>query len=166
MSLSDVWNPPCLFICYCSTVCVCALCIHILWCVNFFKASVNLFVHRFVTVRSVIISRVCYSNYCCGTIAILTNAHSSGLQRVYVSGGGCTYSLSQFFGSSAWSHWEWMQTCLSPPQGWKQQITKKCLHSTSLSKIEPLSGGLLHAHCQPTASCPVACFPQKTRHTS
>lgn len=82
-----------------------------------------------------------------------------------------TYSTSQFFGSSARSHWKWMQTCLSPPQGWKQKITKKCLYCISLSKIEPPISKLLHMQTrihtrQPTASCPVARFPQKTRHTS
>lgn len=65
---------------------------------------------------------------------------------VCLCGGGCTYLRSQFFGSSAWSHWEWMQTCLSPLRGWKQPITKKWILCTSLSKIEQLSGELLHIH--------------------
>lgn len=65
---------------------------------------------------------------------------------VCLCGGGCTYLRSQFFGSLAWSHWEWMQTCLSPLRGWKQPITKKWILCTSLSKIEQLSGELLHIH--------------------
>lgn len=65
---------------------------------------------------------------------------------VCLCGGGCTYLRFQFFGSSAWSHWEWMQTCLSPLRGWKQPITKKWILCTSLSKIEQLSGELLHIH--------------------
>lgn len=122
---------------------------------------------RFVTVLSVIISKLHCSNYCSGTIT--TNKCTSkcffcSFAQCYVSGGGSTYSLSQIFGSSAGSCWKWMQNCLSPPRGWKQKITKKCLCCASLSKIDPLSAEFLHRHTS-TASCPVACFPQKTRHS-
>lgn len=124
---------------------------HLVMCASLPKQfqlpSVNLFVQQFFIVCSVIISRLHYGNYCCGTITTLTNAQPSGLlSLVCVCGGGCTYLRSQFFGSSAWSHWEWMQTCLSPLRGWKQPITKKWILCTSLSKIEQLSGELLHIH--------------------
>lgn len=157
----NVWNLSkdilCLFTCYCSCVCVlvhvCVVPATTFGDVCLSPQTISAAVSQLVCATIFHCVQCHYQQASLRQLLLWNNYHFNKCTTkwivepcVCVCGGGCTYLRSQFFGSSAWSHREWMQTCLSPLQGWKQPITKKWILCTSLSKIEQLSGELLHIH--------------------
>lgn len=117
---------------------------------QFSLQSVNLFVHHLSLSAGFI---------CCSAITTFNKCTLKWMVGAPVPLWGWLHLLSQsgLWQFWAWSRQEWMQTCLSPPQGWKQEITRKCL---AVAQASPNRTAIrtAYTHCQPTASCPMACF--------